>query len=62
VQVDFLSRVHHRHLVELLGFCQENGEQMLVYELMAQGPLSSHLYGMPPELYSLGVAGSVSGC
>ncbi|GAQ93013.1 Protein kinase superfamily protein [Klebsormidium nitens] len=44
-EVDFLSRVHHRHLVALLGYCQEGGEQMLVYELMPEGSLSNHLYG-----------------
>lgn len=40
-----LSRVHHANLVELLGFCQEDGKSMLVYEYMHNGNLEEHLFG-----------------
>ncbi|KAA8549414.1 hypothetical protein F0562_001113 [Nyssa sinensis] len=39
-----LSRLHHKHLVELLGFCQENDERLLVYEYMRNGSLHDHLH------------------
>ncbi|XP_059660870.1 putative serine/threonine-protein kinase-like protein CCR3 [Cornus florida] len=39
-----LSRLHHKHLVELLGFCQEKDERLLVYEYMSNGSLHDHLH------------------
>ena len=31
-EIELLSRVHHKNLAGLVGFCFEQGEQMLVYE------------------------------
>ncbi|KAI5074280.1 hypothetical protein GOP47_0010241 [Adiantum capillus-veneris] len=38
-EIELLSRVHHKNVVGLVGFCIEQGEQMLVYEYMAGGSL-----------------------
>ncbi|KMT05044.1 hypothetical protein BVRB_7g172030 [Beta vulgaris subsp. vulgaris] len=40
----FLSRVHHKHLVGLVGFCEEKNERLLVYEYMSNGALHDHLH------------------
>lgn len=54
-EIELLSRVHHKNLVGLVGFCFEQGEQMLVYEFMARGTLRESLSGsmraiyMPPQ-------------
>ncbi|KAK5804235.1 hypothetical protein F383_10215 [Gossypium arboreum] len=44
-EVSLLSRIHHRNLVQFLGYCQEDGRSMLVYEFMHNGTLKEHLYG-----------------
>jgi serine/threonine protein kinase len=45
-EIELLSRVHHKNLVGLVGFCFEKGERMLVYEFIPNGTLSEALYGM----------------
>ena len=47
-QLRFLSRIRHPHLVDLLGFCDEAGQQILVYEFMSRGNVRDQLYGEPP--------------
>ncbi|XP_031497054.1 probable LRR receptor-like serine/threonine-protein kinase At1g06840 [Nymphaea colorata] len=42
-EIELLSRLHHRNLVSLIGYCNEEGEQMLVYEFMPNGSLREHL-------------------
>ncbi|XP_019059315.1 PREDICTED: proline-rich receptor-like protein kinase PERK12 isoform X2 [Tarenaya hassleriana] len=44
-EVRYLSSIRHRNLVALLGYCQENNMQFLVYEYVPNGSVSSHLYG-----------------
>ncbi|CAI7842664.1 unnamed protein product, partial [Closterium sp. NIES-53] len=43
-EVRTVSRLSHRNLVRLLGYCSERGEQILVYEFVPNGPLSNYLY------------------
>ncbi|KAL5230217.1 hypothetical protein ABZP36_028993 [Zizania latifolia] len=45
-EIELLSRVHHKNLVSLVGFCFEKGERMLVYEFISNGTLSEALYGI----------------
>ncbi|KAL2940581.1 putative serine/threonine-protein kinase-like protein CCR3 [Bienertia sinuspersici] len=43
-ELAFLSRVHHKHLVRLVGYCEERDERLLVYEYMKNGALYDHLH------------------
>lgn len=44
-EVEIISRVHHRHLVSLVGYCITQGQRMLVYEFVPNGTLEYHLHG-----------------
>jgi serine/threonine protein kinase len=43
-EVEIISRVHHRHLVSLVGYCIAGNQRMLVYEFVANNTLEHHLY------------------
>ncbi|KAJ8764726.1 hypothetical protein K2173_009111 [Erythroxylum novogranatense] len=45
-EVKIISRLRHRNLVQLVGWCHEKGEFLLVYEFMPKGSLDSHLFGI----------------
>ncbi|KAH7437087.1 hypothetical protein KP509_05G055600 [Ceratopteris richardii] len=42
-EIELLSRIHHRNLVSLIGYCDDEDEQMLVYEYIENGTLDDHL-------------------
>lgn len=44
-EIELLSRVHHKNLVDLVGFCFQQGERMLVYEYVPKGTLRESLAG-----------------
>ncbi|CAL5025752.1 unnamed protein product [Urochloa decumbens] len=43
-EVTIIGRLRHRNLVQLVGWCHEGDELLLVYELMTNGSLDTHLY------------------
>ncbi|KAL2330502.1 hypothetical protein Fmac_018083 [Flemingia macrophylla] len=48
-EIALLSRIHHRNLVSLIGYCDEEEEQMLVYEFMPNGTLRDWISGKSEE-------------
>ncbi|KAF8036348.1 hypothetical protein BT93_C2154 [Corymbia citriodora subsp. variegata] len=48
-EVEMLSRLHHRNLVKLIGICTEERVRCLVYELIPNGSVESHLHGVDKE-------------
>ncbi|KAJ6309294.1 hypothetical protein OIU76_018816 [Salix suchowensis] len=45
-EIEVLSRVHHKNVVNLVGFCFERGEQILIYEFARNGNLRDSLSGL----------------
>ncbi|KAF3445437.1 hypothetical protein FNV43_RR10613 [Rhamnella rubrinervis] len=65
-EVKVISSLRHRNLVQLIGWCHDRGEFLLVYEFMPNGSLDSHLFGKRYPLtwamrykISLGLASSL---
>jgi serine/threonine protein kinase len=45
VEVLMLSLLHHDNLVNLIGYCADGDQRLLVYEFMPLGSLEDHLHG-----------------
>ncbi|KAK2987615.1 hypothetical protein RJ640_011336 [Escallonia rubra] len=44
-EIELLSRLQHRNIVSLIGYCIDRGEMILVYEYMAKDNLAQNLHG-----------------
>jgi serine/threonine protein kinase len=45
-EIEMLSRLHHRNLVKLIGICIEGHTRCLIYEVVPNGSVESHLHGV----------------
>ncbi|CAI9786575.1 unnamed protein product [Fraxinus pennsylvanica] len=45
VEVLMLSLLHHPNLMNLIGYCADGDQRLLVYEFMPLGSLEDHLLG-----------------
>lgn len=61
-EVEIISRVHHRHLVSLVGYCMADDKRMLVYEFVPNGTLEHHLHGKLLVLFSYHFTCNISLC
>ncbi|KAJ0854249.1 putative protein kinase RLK-Pelle-L-LEC family [Helianthus annuus] len=53
-EVKIISSLRHRNLVQLIGWCHDENQFLIVYEFMPNGSLDSHLFGnMPPLAWGL---------
>ncbi|CAI0386018.1 unnamed protein product [Linum tenue] len=44
-EVEIISRVHHRHLVSLVGYSMSDAQRLLIYEFLPNNTLEYHLHG-----------------
>ena len=43
--VAMLSQLHHENLVDIVGYCADGDQRLLVYESVPAGTLEDHLFG-----------------
>ncbi|KDP41812.1 hypothetical protein JCGZ_26830 [Jatropha curcas] len=53
VEVLMLTLMHHPNLVNLIGFCAEGEQRLLVYEHLPLGSLEDHLFDVTPDMEPL---------
>ncbi|MBA0782221.1 hypothetical protein Gotri_003080, partial [Gossypium trilobum] len=44
-EVEIISRIHHRHLVSLVGYCISENQRLLIYDFVRNKTLEHHLHG-----------------
>ncbi|GKC22884.1 G-type lectin S-receptor-like serine/threonine-protein kinase LECRK3, partial [Tanacetum coccineum] len=44
-EVNTIAKTHHKNLVQLLGYCDDGDQKLLVYEYMSNGTLAVFLFG-----------------
>ncbi|GBG80365.1 hypothetical protein CBR_g30733 [Chara braunii] len=44
-EISILSRLYHRHLVQLMGCCSDGGTRAIIYEFIVNGSLHDYLHG-----------------
>ncbi|KDP37039.1 hypothetical protein JCGZ_06095 [Jatropha curcas] len=45
VEIEIISRIHHRNIIKLIGYCQNKDNKLIVYEYLPNYSLGSHLHG-----------------
>ncbi|CAA7023649.1 unnamed protein product [Microthlaspi erraticum] len=48
-EISLLTKVRHRNVVTIHGYCLQGNERLLVYEYMPQGTLSRHIFNWEEE-------------
>lgn len=44
-EVEIINRIHHRHLVSLVGYCISECQRILVYDYVPNNTLHYHIHG-----------------
>ncbi|XP_076903808.1 putative serine/threonine-protein kinase PBL11 [Bidens hawaiensis] len=52
-EVNYLGRLHHPNLVQIIGYCLEDDKRLLVYEFISLGSLENHLFKRGPNFQPL---------
>jgi hypothetical protein len=51
-EITSIGRLRHRNLVQLLGWCRQRGDLLLVYDFMPNGSLDKYLFDEPKTILS----------
>ncbi|KMZ62279.1 hypothetical protein ZOSMA_47G00720 [Zostera marina] len=53
--VKIISQLRHKNLVQLIGWCHQNDNFIIVYELMENGSLNSYIFNTKKSLHGCGL-------
>lgn len=51
-EIGFLARLSHSNIINLVGYCRERDELLIVYEFMEKGSLNYHLFASKNQAFS----------
>jgi len=59
-EVEIISRIHHRHLVSLVGYCIADNQRLLVYDFVPNGTLDDNLHGECIDIWCLSICSNLT--
>lgn len=59
-EVEIISRIHHRHLVSLVGYCINENRRLLVYDYVSNNNLYFHLHGEDRNVLDWGMRAKIA--
>lgn len=45
-EIEILTSLHHKNIISLIGFCCDENQLLLVYNLLSRGCLEENLHGI----------------
>lgn len=45
MEIEIITSLHHKNIISLFGFCFEDSNLLLVYDLLSRGSLEENLHG-----------------
>ncbi|KAJ7965498.1 Kinase family protein [Quillaja saponaria] len=54
LEIEIITTLHHKNIISLLGFCFEDGNLLLVYDLLSRGSLEENLHGNKKDPLAFG--------
>ncbi|GAV87536.1 Pkinase domain-containing protein/Usp domain-containing protein [Cephalotus follicularis] len=54
LEIEIITTLHHKNIISLMGFCFEDNNLLLVYDLLSRGSLEENLHGIKKDPLSFG--------
>ncbi|KAJ7959182.1 Kinase family protein [Quillaja saponaria] len=56
LEIEIITTLHHKNIISLLGFCFEDSNLLLVYDLLSRGSLEENLHGKSKDSLAFGLS------
>lgn len=54
MEIEIITSLHHKNVISLIGFCFEDNNLLLVYDLLSRGSLEENLHGSKKDFVAFG--------